>query len=628
MNQIPVTTNQKLLQVGIKRTQPNRSGISVQEITEVVKKRIPKAKVHLVKKPKDKFTMYPNEMLDGVCEYLNPYQNIILIQLYRLTVGFQSNPKVITLKALALKSNVALSTVKREIANLIDFGLVISQGNYTQNGKKNASSLGVCYVDENDLKYIAFINNVPFRKDRTYYSLETKIQAEEGFPQNPSQTTEGFPQTLSTKTDESLQEPLRGSSRPSQGFQQTPSGVPTDPLLVLKESTNKEERKEERKEEKIFSPPSESKVQMSNNREARVTVSGDSGKDMVTGTVMDVVYEPPQSNSKLITDILSGEPMPSHSGVFNPTEIVARIYGLCKQHGVPIIENRIQDQNQIMLRHGEFVSGMYSPEILFSTIYKLHYIKEFYKTYHSDETKNLYDTSQLIKLMGVPLNLKSSMNGWVDTILTFFEIVKPIVEKIQAKERRKQERLDEEKRKEDDMKAQIREARIVRVRRENRKRVEEGLPEVTYNGDGYKTYEEGLEKETMPEFANATGSEWEAIKGHLVRDKEYFRDGCPGVNSEALYFMASKFDEKYPKPDPSKMKASRVDFLSMMSVFMGVKEKPKKQTPPEPVEIQNPPEESQKPLESDEKFSSLKKIVDEDGIDICAALNLLKQIDY
>jgi hypothetical protein len=66
----------------------------------------------------------PHQVLDHLCRHLEPEEQVIYMQLYRLSWGFGKNTCEISNPRLSERSNVPLSTMKRKVSQLVSKGLV------------------------------------------------------------------------------------------------------------------------------------------------------------------------------------------------------------------------------------------------------------------------------------------------------------------------------------------------------------------------------------------------------------------------------------------------------------------------------------------------------------------------
>jgi phage replication O-like protein O len=250
---------------------------------------------------------------------------------------------------------------------------------------------------------------------------------------------------------------------------------------------------------------------------------------------------------------------------FNPSLLVREIYSLCDKQNVPIIKNRVQDGNLLMNNHSAFLYGDMTPRKLLDRVLKHYYIIDFYKNYHSEEIEKQYDKQSLVKYVGVPLSIKSAMNGWGASIEAFYEAIKPIREAIDiAKERellaKKRREEEEENRKfiETEHKKLVRAEE--RARRE-KIRIKQGLPPEILDENGYRTYQEDLSKKDFDEI-EFTDTEWDIFSANLCRDDEWFIDGHKGLSHEILAFMVEKMDAMYPDPPPKEN--TEFDFVAAL----------------------------------------------------------------
>lgn len=66
----------------------------------------------------------PHQILDHLCRHLEPEEQVIYMQLYRLSWGFGKDTCEISNPRLSERSNVPLSTMKRKVSQLVSKGLV------------------------------------------------------------------------------------------------------------------------------------------------------------------------------------------------------------------------------------------------------------------------------------------------------------------------------------------------------------------------------------------------------------------------------------------------------------------------------------------------------------------------
>jgi hypothetical protein len=77
----------------------------------------------------------PHRYTDHLCRLLNPYEQAVFLQLYRLSYGWGKETCFISNPRLSERSNVPLSTCKRTVASLIGKGLVEKTGHTNGYGK-------------------------------------------------------------------------------------------------------------------------------------------------------------------------------------------------------------------------------------------------------------------------------------------------------------------------------------------------------------------------------------------------------------------------------------------------------------------------------------------------------------
>jgi hypothetical protein len=77
----------------------------------------------------------PHRYTDHLCKLLNPYEQAVYLQLYRLSWGWGKETCFISNPRLSERSNVPLSTMKRVVVSLIDKGLVEKTGHTNGFGK-------------------------------------------------------------------------------------------------------------------------------------------------------------------------------------------------------------------------------------------------------------------------------------------------------------------------------------------------------------------------------------------------------------------------------------------------------------------------------------------------------------
>ncbi|HEX8708855.1 MAG TPA: helix-turn-helix domain-containing protein [Pyrinomonadaceae bacterium] len=78
----------------------------------------------------------PHRYTDHLCKLLNPYEQAVFLQLYRLSYGWGKETCFISNPRLSERSNVPLSTCKRTVASLIDKGLIEKTGHTNGYGKE------------------------------------------------------------------------------------------------------------------------------------------------------------------------------------------------------------------------------------------------------------------------------------------------------------------------------------------------------------------------------------------------------------------------------------------------------------------------------------------------------------
>jgi hypothetical protein len=76
---------------------------------------------------KDGYTRLDNWVVDDFLPRLDPYEQIVFLRLYRLTVGFNRTTCVVSHEKLAEKANLSLSTVKRVCNRLVALGHIASR---------------------------------------------------------------------------------------------------------------------------------------------------------------------------------------------------------------------------------------------------------------------------------------------------------------------------------------------------------------------------------------------------------------------------------------------------------------------------------------------------------------------
>lgn len=80
----------------------------------------------------------PHQILDHLCRHLEPEEQVIYVQLYRLSWGFGKDTCEISNPRLSERSNVPLSTMKRKVSQLVSKGLVEKINTITGYGKDQA----------------------------------------------------------------------------------------------------------------------------------------------------------------------------------------------------------------------------------------------------------------------------------------------------------------------------------------------------------------------------------------------------------------------------------------------------------------------------------------------------------
>jgi hypothetical protein len=80
----------------------------------------------------------PHQILDHLCRHLEPEEQVIYMQLYRLSWGFGKDTCEISNPRLSERSNVPLSTMKRKVGQLVSKGLVEKINTITGYGKDQA----------------------------------------------------------------------------------------------------------------------------------------------------------------------------------------------------------------------------------------------------------------------------------------------------------------------------------------------------------------------------------------------------------------------------------------------------------------------------------------------------------
>lgn len=75
---------------------------------------------------KEGYTRFDNWVLDDFLPRLDPYEQIVFLRLYRLTVGFNRTTCLVSHEKLAEKTNLSLSTVKRVCNRLVALGHIAS----------------------------------------------------------------------------------------------------------------------------------------------------------------------------------------------------------------------------------------------------------------------------------------------------------------------------------------------------------------------------------------------------------------------------------------------------------------------------------------------------------------------
>lgn len=77
----------------------------------------------------------PHRYTDHLCKLLNPYEQAVYLQLYRLSWGWGKETCFISNPRLSERSNVPLSTMKRVVVALMDKGLIEKTGHTNGFGK-------------------------------------------------------------------------------------------------------------------------------------------------------------------------------------------------------------------------------------------------------------------------------------------------------------------------------------------------------------------------------------------------------------------------------------------------------------------------------------------------------------
>jgi hypothetical protein len=77
----------------------------------------------------------PHRFTDHLCRLLNPYEQAVYLQLYRLSWGWSKETCFISNPRLSERSNVPLSTMKRVVVSLINKGLIEKTGHTNGYGK-------------------------------------------------------------------------------------------------------------------------------------------------------------------------------------------------------------------------------------------------------------------------------------------------------------------------------------------------------------------------------------------------------------------------------------------------------------------------------------------------------------
>jgi hypothetical protein len=77
----------------------------------------------------------PHRYTDHLCRLLNPYEQAVYLQLYRLSWGWGKETCFISNPRLSERSNVPLSTMKRVVVALVDKGLIEKTGHTNGFGK-------------------------------------------------------------------------------------------------------------------------------------------------------------------------------------------------------------------------------------------------------------------------------------------------------------------------------------------------------------------------------------------------------------------------------------------------------------------------------------------------------------
>lgn len=75
--------------------------------------------------PASRYTRVPNELLDALLPTLEPYEQLVLLRLYRLTAGFHRPACVVSFATLGKACKLSERTVIRQVQSLVDKGLVV-----------------------------------------------------------------------------------------------------------------------------------------------------------------------------------------------------------------------------------------------------------------------------------------------------------------------------------------------------------------------------------------------------------------------------------------------------------------------------------------------------------------------
>lgn len=67
----------------------------------------------------------PNTFIDSLCKILDPYEQAVYLQLFRLSWGYSKDSCTISLPALATRSNCSRATTQRTISKLIEKQLIV-----------------------------------------------------------------------------------------------------------------------------------------------------------------------------------------------------------------------------------------------------------------------------------------------------------------------------------------------------------------------------------------------------------------------------------------------------------------------------------------------------------------------